>query len=59
MLSTAPILILQYEFYIANQVAALAFYFLIIGVIWKVIQYWMSRLEYENEASNNRVETQR
>jgi hypothetical protein len=39
MLGSTPLLILLNEQEIANQTAASAYYLLIVGVIWKVIQY--------------------
>jgi hypothetical protein len=39
LLASTPVYILQNETEIANQNAGYAFYFLIVGVLWKVIQY--------------------
>jgi Ca2+/Na+ antiporter len=58
LLGSAPLFILQEELYIANQLAGFAFYSLIVGVIWKIIQYLMNRHQHENEITENRVETQ-
>jgi len=57
MLGSAPLFILQDELYIANQLAAFAFYSLIVGVMWKIIQYLMNRHQHENEIPENRLET--
>jgi hypothetical protein len=58
MLGSAPLFILQDELYIANQLAALAFYSLIVGVIWKIIEYLINRHQHENEIPENRLGTQ-
>ena len=57
MLGIARVFILQ-DPYIANQIAGFAFYLLIAGVIWKILQYLLNRRLYENERPYNKVEKQ-
>jgi Ca2+/Na+ antiporter len=47
VLGSAPFFILQNELYIANQLAAFTFYSLVVGVMWKIIQYLMDRNQHE------------
>ena len=49
MLGSAPLFLLQDELAIANQFAGYAYYFLIIGVLWKIIQYLINRSRHEEE----------
>jgi len=49
MLGSAPFFILQNELYIANQLAAFAFYSLVVGVMCKIIQYLMDRNQHKNK----------
>lgn len=39
MLGSTPLLILLNEQEIANQTASSAYYLLIVGIIWKILQY--------------------
>ena len=49
MLGSAPLFLLQDELAIANQFAGYAYYFLIISVLWKIIQYLTNRSRHEDE----------
>jgi hypothetical protein len=49
MLGSAPLFILQDELYTANQLAGYAYYFLIVGILWKIVQYWMNSDQHKNE----------
>jgi hypothetical protein len=42
LLSRAPFFLLQNQEGIGNQIAKYAFYLLIIGVLWKIIQHLMN-----------------
>ena len=44
LLASSPIYILQNEIEIANQNAGYAFYFLIAGILWKIIKHLMYKL---------------
>jgi uncharacterized membrane protein len=49
LLTSAPFLILQNEQDIANQIVGYAFYFLVAGILWKIIQHFMNnRFEKKN-----------
>jgi hypothetical protein len=43
LLASTPFLLLQNENEIANQIAGYAYYFLIAGILWKVIQLLTNR----------------
>ena len=58
MLSSAPLFIIQNEYYIANELAGYAFYFLLVGILWKIVQYLMYRDQHKNESPDIRVEAQ-
>jgi len=49
MLGSAPLFILQDELYIANQLAGYAYYTLIVGILWKIVQYLMNSDQHKNE----------
>ena len=49
LLGSAPFFLLQDELEIANQLAGYAFYLLIVGVVWKIIQYLTNRYRHEDE----------
>jgi len=55
MLGTTPFLLLQDEQEIANQIAGYAFYFLIFGIFWKLIQYFM-KSRHEDEIPKKRLD---
>ena len=56
MLTSAPFLLLLHEEDIANQNASYAFYFLIAGVLWKIIQYFMDKHRHPDNNSTKKVE---
>jgi hypothetical protein len=58
LLTSAPFLILQNEEEIANQNAGYAFYFLIVGILWKIIQYLMNKHPHKDNISIKKLETQ-
>ena len=55
MLGAAPFLLLQDEQEIANQIAEYAFYFLVFGIFWKFIQYFI-RGQHEDEIQGMRMD---
>ena len=48
LLASTPVYILQSENEIANQNAGYAFYFLIVGILWKVIQYILKNYSHKD-----------
>jgi predicted CDP-diglyceride synthetase/phosphatidate cytidylyltransferase len=57
MLASAPFFVLQNQEDIANQYAGYAFYLLIVGIVWKIIQYLMNKHFEKNNISAKKVET--
>jgi hypothetical protein len=55
MLGSLPILILLHHEDNANQNAGYAFYFLIVGVLWKIVQYLMGKYLHQNEISSKKL----
>jgi len=55
MIASAPFLILQNEYDIANQNASYAYYLLIVGVIWKLIQYLRDKRKPVNNTNRNNL----
>jgi hypothetical protein len=55
ILACAPFLLLQNEENIANQYAGYAFYFLVVGILWKIIQYLRDNLKHENKVSSEKL----
>ena len=51
LLTSAPFLLLQNEQDLANQIAGYAFYFLVAGILWKIIQYLIGEHPPENDIS--------
>jgi len=43
MICCAPFFLLQDELKIANQIVGYAYYLLVVGILWKLIQYLMNR----------------
>jgi len=58
LLAFAPVPILQDKQDIANQIAGYAYYFLIVGILWKIIQYFMKRPRYKDEIPKKRLDIQ-
>jgi cytosine/uracil/thiamine/allantoin permease len=58
ILAYVPFLILQDENEIANQITSYSFYLLIMGVIWKSIEYIMGQHPPENSTSTEKLESQ-
>ena len=56
LLTSAPFLLLQNEQDIANQIAGYAFYFLVAGILWKIIQYLMGKHPPENDISPKKID---
>jgi len=56
MLTSAPFLLLQNEQDTANQNVGYAFYFLIAGILWKIIQYLMDKHPPENNIPGKKLE---
>jgi hypothetical protein len=48
LLVSTPFLLLQNENEIANQIAGYAYYFLIAGILWKIIQYLINRYPHKD-----------
>jgi len=57
MLTSAPFLLLLHEEDIANQNASYAYYLLIVGVIWKLIQYLSDKPKPVNNTNRKNLET--
>jgi len=58
VLSSAPLFLLLNEQDAANQNAEYAFYFLIAGVIWKIIQYLTINHRHNDNISTKKLEGQ-
>jgi hypothetical protein len=58
IIAYVPFLILQHENEIANQITSYSFYLLIMGVIWKSIEYIMDQHPPENSTSTEKLESQ-
>jgi hypothetical protein len=57
LLTSAPFLLLQNEQDMANQIAGYAFYFLVAGILWKIIiQYLIGKLPPENGISPKKID---
>jgi hypothetical protein len=57
ILTSAPFLLLLHEEDTANQNASYAYYLLIVGVIWKLIQYLSDKPKPVNNTNRNNLET--
>jgi len=57
LLISAPFLILQNEEDIANQIAGYAYYLLIVGILWKIIQHFMNTHFEKKNISAKKEET--
>jgi len=57
MLASPPFFLLQNQDEIANQNAGYAFYLLIVGILWKIIQHFMNKHFEKNNTSAKKVET--
>ena len=57
MLSSAPLFLLLNEQDIAIQNAGYAFYLLIVGILWKIIQYFMNNHFEKKNISAKKEET--
>jgi hypothetical protein len=58
LLTSAPFLLLLHKEDIANQNAGYAFYFLIAGVLWKIIQYFMDKNRHEKNFCTKKLESE-
>jgi hypothetical protein len=58
ILAFAPFLILQDKQDIANQRAGYAYYFLIVGILWKIIQYLVTNGQDKDEIPRKRLDAQ-
>ena len=58
LLSSAPLFLILNEQDVANQNAEYAFYFLIAGVIWKIIQYLTFKHQCKDNISTKKLEGQ-
>jgi hypothetical protein len=53
LLASTPFFLLQNEQEIANQITGYAYYFLIVAILWKIIQHFLSnRFEKKNISAN-------
>jgi hypothetical protein len=57
MLASTPFFLLQNEHQIANQIAGYAFYFLIVAILWKIIQHFMNNPFEKKNISAKKEET--
>ena len=57
LLVSTPFLILQKEEQIANQIASYAYYLLIAGVIWKLVQYLGDKRKPVNNTNRKNLES--
>jgi len=55
VLSSSPILLLLHQDDIANQNAGYAFYFLIVGVLWKILQYLLDKYLHQNDIPTKKL----
>jgi Ca2+/Na+ antiporter len=55
LLASAPIFLLQNENEIANLNAGYAFYLLIVGILWKIIQYMMDKHPRKNNITSKKL----
>jgi Ca2+/Na+ antiporter len=56
LLASVPFFILQEQIEIANQIASYAYYLLIVGVIWKFIQYLSDKRKTVNNTKRKKLE---
>jgi hypothetical protein len=56
ILTSAPFLLLLHEEDIANQNASYAYYLLIVGVIWKLIQFLRDKPKSVNNINRKNLE---
>jgi hypothetical protein len=57
MLASTPFFLLQNEQQIANQIAGYAYYFLIVGILWKIIRHFMNTHFEKKNISAKKEET--
>ena len=43
LLACAPLLLVQNQGMVANEIAKYAYYLLVIGIVWKVVLYLLTR----------------
>ena len=57
MICCAPFLLLQNEQEIANQIAGYAYYLLVVGILWKIIQFVLKLYPHKDNISTKQSET--
>ena len=57
MLASTPFFLLQNDQEIANLIAGYAYYLLIVGILWKIIQYFMNNHFEKKNISAKKEET--
>jgi hypothetical protein len=55
LLCSSPVLLLLHQDDIANQNAGYAFYFLIVGVLWIILQCLMGKYLHENDIPTKKL----